>query len=55
MTHSLPEDFAHFLAYQNYSRLPAEEIERLRVAYEHGASRGTKVSDYAESRRTRGE
>lgn len=38
--HSLEEDFQHFLAYQNWLGLSDDEIARLRIAYEHGASRG---------------
>ena len=41
--HTLEDDFAHFLAYQNWSQLPAEEIERLRLAYEHGRRRGSAL------------
>jgi hypothetical protein len=38
--HSLEEDFQHFLAYQGWLGLSDEEIARLRIDYEHGASRG---------------
>lgn len=41
--HTLADDFAHFLAYQNWSQLPAEEVERLRIAYEHGSERGSAL------------
>ena len=36
-SHSVECRFQHFLAYMQYSRLPADEIARLRMAYGHGA------------------
>lgn len=36
--YSNADDFAHFLSYTGFSSLPPEEIERLRMAYEHGAT-----------------
>lgn len=37
MTNTVADDFAHFLSYSGFSKRPADEIERLRMAYEHGA------------------
>ena len=40
---TLEDDFAHFLAYMNWSKLPPEEIDRLRIAYEHGRRHGSAL------------
>lgn len=45
---TLDQDFAHFLAYQNWNDLPHDVIEKLLVAYEHGDSRGRRGLEDAE-------
>ena len=32
------DDFLHFISYMGYADLPCDELERLRIAYEHGAT-----------------
>lgn len=44
---TLDQDFAHFLAYQNWTDLPQDVIEKLLVAYEHGDSRGRRAIEDA--------
>jgi len=38
MPHSADCYFQHFLSYTGFAALPEEEISRLKIAYEHGAS-----------------
>ena len=45
--HTLEQDFQHFMAYTNSD--PADEA-KLRVAYEHGASRGATRLEIVEDR-----
>ncbi len=42
--HTIENDFQHFLSYTGHGMsVPADELERLRQAYEHGSDRGQNL------------
>lgn len=44
MSHTLDDDFEHFLCYQNWNGLSWATKRLVKIAYEHGSKRGADAA-----------